>query len=792
MRDNTPLRMGVREQQTTAGMTLRANRIKKSLDYTKMENPLYVGQQNEMIQTTGGEINYDQQSLRSIGNKDESLVKHMRNLPGYLQRAEKGENIQGKALNFGVLDWGRLENWKSNEKRIPPRYKLKTSDSSKSLASVETGSVKLLKNKKTLNPLRRNQPPPKGSPLNSPGVRWPRGKPVKAQLSETSPCSNDLPSGNKYQMVELDTSIAKQVDQMSSEKETSSDLKQRGSCHSTDYIKTASADDINHVDDPCHSGNQNDIPSSPDLLPRSSSSPDLWLSDSRISRDDRQIEANENRLSRCFSPEEFRSLSPFSDVPHSCPFPLPLSSETNLEPGEIPFSSLPVVESRKGDMYKDEQHFVKGRQLSSPNRRFSFSLGKMARSFSFKDNSTSSSVPKLSPAYTSVKSGPVNAHSSPDLNKQNWKNENATTPSRSSPLRRFLDPLLKLKGSQLAEKVQKSNLDPSPISAATPVNKIESLQNKKQRPSNVQALLQLTLNNGIPFFKLVVESSSDILAAAVKKLPSGKDDSSLIYAFYSVHETKKKSGGWIYQGSKEKSLGFGYNIVGQMKISSSYHAEFSGSEKDLYVVRESVLYSTDVVQADQKTVDCTLDGELAAIIVKNPSHKTCGDIGSSKSTVVILPEGVHSWPNSVLPSPIINRWRSGGECDCGGWDIGCQFHVLSHQDENVKTSSPSMLCATSDRLDLCYQVGPKNKCSFRLVSLEDGLHSLEYDPSMSLLQAFSICVAVVSSQKLTHMFQVSYVPESENLSKHVTTGDEKAKNQEEFISKPPLSPVSRV
>ncbi|GJX89276.1 hypothetical protein Tco_0341290 [Tanacetum coccineum] len=146
------------------------------------------------------------------------------------------------------------------------------------------------------------------------------------------------------------------------------------------------------------------------------------------------------------------------------------------------------------------------------------SIGIMARSFSLKDNSTSS-VPEPSPA------------------------------SFSLILRRIFDPLLKLKGSQ--EKVQKSNLDPSPISAT---------------------------HNGIPFFELVVKSRSDILVADVIKLPS-EDDSSLIYAFYS----------------------------------------------------------------------------LAAIIVKNLSDKTCGDIGSSKSTVVILPESVHSWPNSVLLPLVINR-----------------------------------------------------------------------------------------------------------------------------------------
>ena len=206
-------------------------------------------------------------------------------------------------------------------------------------------------------------------------------------------------------------------------------------------------------------------------------------------------------------------------------------------------------------------------------------------------------------------------------------------------------------------------------------------------------------------------------------MPSGKDDSSLIYAFYSVHETKKKSGGWIYHGSKEKSLGFGYNIVGQMKISSSYHAEISGPEKDLYVVRESVLYSTDAVQADQKTVDCTLNGELAAIIVKNPSDKTCGDIGSSISTVVILPEGVHSWPNSVLPFPIITDGDlvENVIVEAGTLVASFTFSVIKMKMSRLQVHLCFvlhqivltfvtrylqlyffMLCA--DRLDLCYQV----------------------------------------------------------------------------------------
>ncbi|KAI7754333.1 hypothetical protein M8C21_009075 [Ambrosia artemisiifolia] len=706
MRYSTQLSMGSREQQASTrlqekAVTLRGNRVKKSLDYNKMENPLYVGRRHEQMGHLQPVMKHSEPVI-----KDDGPVKHMRNLPGYLQRVEKGYNIQGKALNFGVLDWGRLENWKSNEKRVPPRNKKK-----------------------------KIQQAANGSPFNSsskgrlpPGVRWPRGKPVKPHISENSACSIDPPLGNEYHMAEVFDGIkGKQVDQMTPVKETSS-----------------STDDINHVDE-------------------------------------HFIEANAGRLSNCFSPGEFDSVNPYSDVPHSCPFPLPLSADV-----ESP-NRTPVTPLKKSDVDINDQPATNGpKRSSSPNRRFSFSLGKMARSFSFKESSnTAPAVPQLSPAYMSVRSGPVSFQaSSPDSVNHSRKMSAATTPSRSSPLRRFLDPLLKLKGSHSDEKVHKSKLGLD-FNSVAPMNENELLHNRKHRLSNVQALLQLTLKNGIPFFKLVVESSSDILAAAVKKLPSGKDDTSLIYAFYSVHETKKKSGGWIYQSSKDKSYGFGYNIVGQMKISSSYHAEFSGTEKDLYVVRESVLYSSDTTRTDDKTLDSGPDGELAAIIVKNPSDEVCGDIGSCKSMIVVLPDGVHSWPNSGSPSPLLNRWRSGGACDCGGWDIGCQFHILSHQNEITKTSN----C-----LDLSFQVGKKNKCSFKLVSVEDGLYSLEYDPSMSMLQAFSICVAVVSSQKLTHIFQVNYVPESKQLSQSIrpSTSDKILRIREEFVSKPPASPVGRV
>ncbi|KAI3787047.1 hypothetical protein L1987_41220 [Smallanthus sonchifolius] len=449
-----------------------------------------------------------------------------------------------------------------------------------------------------------------------------------------------------------------------------------------------------------------------------------------------------------------KETSSSTDVPHSCPFPLPLRDDLECpnETRVTPLRTRSLEQNRKKhdlDMY--EQPVLKGRQLSSPNRRFSLSFGKMATSYSLKECTN---------------------QASPHSVNGNWKKSNATNPCRSSPLRRFLDPLLKPKGTHWAENVHNPSI--------APMDQNELLRIKKHISSNVQALLQLKLKNGIPFFKFVVEGSGDLLAAAVKKLPFGKDDTSLIYAFYSVRESKKKSGHWIHKSSKEKDYCFEYNIVGQMKISSTYHDEFSGPEKGIYVVRESVLYSTE-------TLDCVLEGELAAIIVKkNSSGETCGDMENrSRTTIVVLPDRVHSWPISGSPSTLITRWRSGGACDCGGWDIGCQFHVLSsHQNEIITTPS------TSNHLELCYQVGNrnKNKCSFRLVSVADGLYSLEYEPSISLIQAFSICVAVLSSHKLTHIFQVNHVPDSKDLSRPILADNETVESR---VSKPPASPVAK-
>nr|GEW58648.1 hypothetical protein [Tanacetum cinerariifolium] len=643
--------------------------------------------------------------------KDYDLVKHGRNLPEYLHCGGESANTQDKAHNFGVLDWSRLENWKSNRKTI-----MKTSINKSIPQSYQKRS-----NISQLTSRSRERLPTGGRH---------KGKRVKFQLETVHENTLDGSQTSRSEDLSSESNSNQDEQIITSERETSSpEYRKYGSQSFSDDVtrdpfnatKKLSEEKINTFDELCLRGHEDVLFSLGGFHP--SSSRPLRLSDFTISRDGNLVGVKERRLRKSFSGEDFSSLNSSVDFPHY----QSLHSRTKST-SECPYEiSNAPMKRRSFQEYKSDlenstnsddclnyvpdiggQPSVKGRH-STLSKRFSFNLEKMSKSLSFKTSS----------AYKSLKSGIVTYGSSHDVHNYNSKIANVTNIIKSIPIRWLLDPLLKHKGHQLSEKTFQSNknLISSPI------------YDKKPNSSKPRALLQLTLKNEIPFFKLVVDSRSSVLAAYVTKLPSGNNDTSLTYTFYSLHEIENQSCDRKNQAAKEKGLGFHYNVVGHMKISSSYRAEFSGLERDLFVVRESVLYGPD----------CMLSGELAAIIVKNKTKENYGGLGSSESTVVILPGGSHSLPNSGEPSSLINRWRSGGACDCGGWDISCELRVLTDENENNEIPKAS----TSYCLNLFFKGSHNNKHALSLTTLENGLYSLEYNASVSLLQAFSICVAVV-------------------------------------------------
>lgn len=108
--------------------------------------------------------NHQLHSVKRNSRKDDELVKYMSDLPGYLQRMERSESIQDKALNVGVLDWSRLEKW-----GVAASYSDSTSLTSSNLPSKITMKSATFPNAVHNNTLahRSKQHPSLSSSLNS-------------------------------------------------------------------------------------------------------------------------------------------------------------------------------------------------------------------------------------------------------------------------------------------------------------------------------------------------------------------------------------------------------------------------------------------------------------------------------------------------------------------------------------------------------------------------------------------------------------------------------------------------
>jgi hypothetical protein len=80
--------------------------------------------------------------------------------------------------------------------------------------------------------------------------------------------------------------------------------------------------------------------------------------------------------------------------------------------------------------------------------------------------------------------------------------------------------------------------------------------------------------------------------------------------------------------------------------------------------------------------------EIAATVIEVPFSKDKSKEmknGSSPCTVkVVTPSGLHGSPSDdeASPSPLLDRWRYGGGCDCGGWDMACPIEILGNAYDN--------------------------------------------------------------------------------------------------------------
>ncbi|KAK8571936.1 hypothetical protein V6N13_047565 [Hibiscus sabdariffa] len=124
---------------------------------------------------------------------------------------------------------------------------------------------------------------------------------------------------------------------------------------------------------------------------------------------------------------------------------------------------------------------------------------------------------------------------------------------------------------------------------------------------------------------------------------------------------------------------------------------------------------------------------------------TCALNSGNRSTSmdILVPAGIHGGPRTRNdgPSSLIDRWRTGGHCDCGGWDSGCPLTVLK-AGSSKERGLPSMDILGACKLFDFFVQGSKNGSpTLRIANVHDGLYNVHFQSTLSALQSFSIVVA---------------------------------------------------
>lgn len=196
------------------------------------------------------------------------------------------------------------------------------------------------------------------------------------------------------------------------------------------------------------------------------------------------------------------------------------------------------------------------------------------------------------------------------------------------------------------------------------------------------------------------------------------------------------------------------------------------------------------------------------------SRKSLHEIRGPEQVKVVIPRGNHGLPfdENQGPSHLLDRWRHGGGCDCGGWDMACPLVLLGNP--GIQFSEERPLMGNYQTLELFVQ-GAKESCpTFSMTVVEEGQYAVDFHAQLSTLQAFAICVAILhstgtfhgtgrqkkqeisqcgSTKMLKEEDQVEFLIDSVNREEKTMSKSKSPKaNLRSYVLNPPFSPVARV
>lgn len=170
---------------------------------------------------------------------------------------------------------------------------------------------------------------------------------------------------------------------------------------------------------------------------------------------------------------------------------------------------------------------------------------------------------------------------------------------------------------------------------------------------------------------------------------------------------------------------------------------------------------------------------------------------------VVTSSGNHGLPTTDGPGPsrLLDRWKFGGGCDCGGWDMGCPLVAF---DNSSQCSDNHSTINNQQPWKLYIQGGKEKSPALRMTVTKEGEYEVDFHAQLTTLQAFSVCVSILHSTEATdavgqsrdeNLLQCD--PLSALLDEDVkyifeTVKEEKKKAPTSFVLNPPFSPIARV
>ncbi|KAE8734984.1 CCT motif family protein isoform 1 [Hibiscus syriacus] len=323
---------------------------------------------------------------------------------------------------------------------------------------------------------------------------------------------------------------------------------------------------------------------------------------------------------------------------------------------------------------------------------------------------------------------------------------------------------------------------PVPMSSSS--TKCSDQSSSSSSTTSYQGMLQCTWKGGNPYFIFSLDNQRVVYVANLSKEGSARGRGpDCMYLFHS----RKGS-------HKEHGISDDSNLVGKMKVLNSFSICPQGSK-----VKETefVLFSgiktfnpdmqtstynhrknkglpkkmVEVFKSSHSSKPSTASRLQPISIMEDSSWIQCQDTVSnsvSLNTMNHLAEelppnlelaavyGYSSssrysrWPRKGTggPSSLIDRWRSGGHCDCGGWDLGCPFTVLKGRSSKERGLPSIDTSDASKPFDVFIQGSKHGSPMLRIAHVHDGLYFVHFQSPLSALQSFSIAVAYIHSRSL--------------------------------------------